>query len=396
MDRKTEIRLIEEVLALREQGETQYAQSAVAHDIDRYVSPQWFARENEKIFTDRPIAIAAACEVPNQGDYISVQWTNGISLLIVRGDDHTVRVFANACRHRNARLVDQGERGCKRRFVCPYHAWTYDDKGNLAGAPDFDRGFSDLDKNKLGLIEFNSRVVGGIVYVCLNPNKEVPSDVLEPQMISGFEYLNLDNLRVYKSRSYKINANWKILLEGGIEAYHFNVAHKNTLAPFFLGNLSTWEGFGSRNMRMVLPKKPILEASELSEDKWDLRKMANIIYALPPGLLFLAQPDNLSIIRTIPLSAGETLIEEVLLVEQPADGSDQWSDDELKMHETNHHLVNKILMEDWVLGETIQSNMASGVVGEIHFGRFESALIWFHQEYEKLMELNEDVIARFN
>lgn len=57
------------------------------------------------------------------------------------------------------------------------------------------------------------------------------------------------------------------------------------------------------------------------------------------------------------------------------------------MHETNHNLVNKILSEDWVLGETIQANMESGAVSQIHFGRFESALTWFHHEYEKAIGL---------
>ena len=64
------------------------------------------------------------------------------------------------------------------------------------------------------------------------------------------------------------------------------------------------------------------------------------------------------------------------------------------MHETNHNLVHKILMEDWVLGETIQANMHSGVVSEIHFGRFESALTWLHDEYERVMDINPTMIAR--
>lgn len=395
MDRPTEIRLIKEALALKAKGETQYHESTQTHDIERYVSEAWYQRETEKLFLDRPIAIGVANEVPNVGDYQTLNWVNGLSLLMVRDKNNQVRVFANACRHRNARLVAVGESGCKKRFTCPYHAWTYSTEGELTGAPDFDRGFSDLDKKELGLIEYSSRVVKGVVYIHLNPEKSLPDDsemdVFVPDEIAkGFEYLDLEHLQVYKRRDYVIKANWKILTEGGIEAYHFNVAHKNTLAPFFLGNLSTWESWGGMDLRMILPKKPLLDAEHLPEQKWDMRKMANIIYSLSPSMLFLAQPDNVSIIKMVPLGPNETRIEEVLLVDPPYDGADEWSEDELEMHETNHHLVNKILMEDWVLGETIQANMQSGAVKEVHFGRFESALTWFHDEYEKALGLSED------
>ena len=44
-----------------------------------------------------------------------------------------LRAFANSCRHRGARLLnDQGE--CK-RIVCPYHSWSYRLDGSLAGTP---------------------------------------------------------------------------------------------------------------------------------------------------------------------------------------------------------------------------------------------------------------------
>jgi phenylpropionate dioxygenase-like ring-hydroxylating dioxygenase large terminal subunit len=363
------------------------------HSTLRYISPDWFKQENEKIFQSTAIAIAAARELPSPGDYLTLDWVNGVPLLLVRGEDDRIRVFANACRHRNARLVPTGDTGCRKRFVCPYHAWTYDTEGNLAGAPDFERGFQDLDKRKLGLVEFNCRVIDGMVFFHPNREKEVPEDLLVDEMSSGLRYLNLDSQRVYKRRSYVIKANWKILLEGGIEAYHFNVAHKNTLAPFFLGNLSTWESWGGMYMRMILPKKPMLEAPEIPESEWNMRAMANLVYSLSPSITLLAQPDNISLIRMVPLSAGETRIDEVLLVAPPANGSELWSQDELKVHEKNYDLVNKILSEDWVLGESIQANMASGVVDEIHFGRFESALTWFHDEYSKAMELESATLA---
>jgi hypothetical protein len=55
--------------------------------------------------------------------------------------------------------------------------------------------------------------------------------------------------------------------------------------------------------------------------------------------------------------------------------------------------IEKILSEDWVLGKTIHANTASGVVDEMHFGRFELALIWFHDEHEKVMKIEPGVLV---
>ena len=41
-----------------------------------------------------------------------------------------------------------------------------------------------------------------------------------------------------------IRENWKLLVEVGLEAYHFKVAHRNTIGPFFTDNQSTYQAFG--------------------------------------------------------------------------------------------------------------------------------------------------------
>jgi hypothetical protein len=50
--------------------------------------------------------------------------------LVVADDDGLPRAFANTCRHRGARLVDDAE-GRLGRIQCPYHAWSY----GVVGAP---------------------------------------------------------------------------------------------------------------------------------------------------------------------------------------------------------------------------------------------------------------------
>src|SRR3546814_17718157 len=76
------------------------------------------------------------CSSDLVGDWVTRD-IEGISasVVIVRGQDDQIRAFHNICSHRALKLV-WGERGCDKRFVCPYHAWSYDTDGKLRGIPD--------------------------------------------------------------------------------------------------------------------------------------------------------------------------------------------------------------------------------------------------------------------
>src|SRR3546814_17280181 len=59
-------------------------------------------------------------EVKNPGDLFTLDLVRD-SVLVVRGKDGCLRAFLNACRHRGAKLRDDGPGHCKARLVCPYH-----------------------------------------------------------------------------------------------------------------------------------------------------------------------------------------------------------------------------------------------------------------------------------
>ena len=46
--------------------------------------------------------------------------------------------------------MESGERGEKTKFSCPFHGWTFDNEGKLAGYPKKDQ-FGDIDKDCYGL-----------------------------------------------------------------------------------------------------------------------------------------------------------------------------------------------------------------------------------------------------
>ena len=58
-----------------------------------------------------------SCEVPNRGDYITVDIGQN-PVLIVRDADGSINAFHNSCRHRGSRLCSAAK-GKVANLVCP-------------------------------------------------------------------------------------------------------------------------------------------------------------------------------------------------------------------------------------------------------------------------------------
>ena len=97
---------------------------------DLYLSEELFALEQAHLFATTWTYIGHASQVPNGGDFVSLDIA-GRPLLLVRQADGAVRVLYNRCAHKGTRLVTDESGNTGRFFRCPYHAWTY----KLDGAP---------------------------------------------------------------------------------------------------------------------------------------------------------------------------------------------------------------------------------------------------------------------
>ncbi len=77
-----------------------------------YTSEEIHALDMDAIFRKHWIHVAVEPDVPEPGDFMTVEVGND-SVLIVRDDDMQIRAFHNVCRHRGARLCssDKGSLG---------------------------------------------------------------------------------------------------------------------------------------------------------------------------------------------------------------------------------------------------------------------------------------------
>ena len=94
-----------------------------------YTDPDFYRLDLETIFYRDWLFAGHDCEIPAPGDYFTLQ-IGDYPIIVVRGPDGSIRALHNSCRHRGSRICP-APKGAVKRFVCPYHQWTYDLAGGL-------------------------------------------------------------------------------------------------------------------------------------------------------------------------------------------------------------------------------------------------------------------------
>lgn len=379
MDRTEEITLMKEIIGLAEQ-KSAYLDDTIAHSpISRYHSPERFERERAAIFRRTPIVAAQSSELADPRDFLSRE-VMGLPVLLARDDEGAVHAFLNVCRHRGAKL-ERETRGCKRVFTCPYHGWSWTNTGDLRAVPQEKQGFPDLPRAERGLRRLPVAEAHGFIWIIANPddNSDINIDAWLGNLSEDFEWLDLADHKIVADETIDIKANWKVLVEGGIEAYHFRVAHAATIAPYFPDNLSTYQMFGP-HIRSILPRTSMMDSADRPEDQWAIRGDANILYTLMPTTQLLVQQDHVVWVNAQPRSADLTTVRLATLAPARASTEDR------KAHwAKNQAITRATLMEDFELGEEIQSGFASRGNPSHLFGRFEGALNRFNLMVEEMI-----------
>ena len=377
MDRSTEIELLEELAGLREARAFYLDDSVAASPVARYTCPDRFARERDALFRRLPAIVAHASEL-SEPDAFLTRRSCGLPLLLTRDGEGAVHAFLNVCRHRGTRLVD-AESGCRKRFVCPYHGWTFGNRGALEAVTHGEAGFPGIDRGALGLKRLGCAEAHGWIWIAAGTDDPPDIDGFLAGLAADFAWLDAGSLKIVHEDTEERAANWKILVEGGIEAYHFRIAHKDSVGPYFQDNLSSYRTFG-RHIRSVLPRTRFDDTIAKPRESWSLRRAANLVYTVFPSAQLLVQEDHIVWVQAQPLAPDRTRLRIATLA--PADFDP--SDTEAALHwRRNHDITVATLAEDFAIAESIQGGLSSGANEELRFGRFEGALDRFNRTVER-------------
>lgn len=196
--------------------------------VDAYISKEYAEAEGDRLWAKVWQQAGRVEEIPEIGSYITYEIGND-SILIVRTGENSIKAFHNVCSHRGRRLVStpadaHSASGRQSKFVCGYHAWTYNVEGEATYILDKDDWKGKLTDLCTNLKDVNVDIWGGWIFINTDKDCEPLRDFLEPvaTLLDPFEF---DQMR-YRFRTWGIfDCNWKVALEAFLEPYHVAGTH---------------------------------------------------------------------------------------------------------------------------------------------------------------------------
>lgn len=275
-----------------------------------FVSPDLFADEQRRIFSQHWLLIAHQSELPAVGDYLVIEIADE-SLIVVRDQQRQLHAFYNVCRHRGTRLKED-RRGHSTVIQCPYHAWTYALNGSLTGAPHMDEvaGFS---KANYSLHSANVGTWEGFIFVNLARQPLALSDWFA-SLGGKFNEWNLPLLRSARRIEYDVRANWKLIFENYSECYHCPGVHPalSKVSPYDSAENDLTEGpFLGGFMRIARDKSLTIsgQACALPVGEFNQQDQHRVFYySIFPNMLLSLHPDYVMVHQLWPKAPDRTLI----------------------------------------------------------------------------------------
>lgn len=380
MDGSTEQALLERLQHHLETHSTDYGRSETRWPVWHYYDPDRYERELARIFQRFPLIAAHLSQLSRPGDFVT-QAVGDVAVVVNRTPEGEVRAFLNVCRHRGSRLVTDPCGSRLTKFVCPYHAWTYDADGRLRQVPDRERSFPDVDLDGVGLVPVPVEVRSGFVWVTFRPGHArdggdpVGIDEHLGALRADLDACGLEGHVVYRQESREYAFNWKLGMEGFLENYHFAVLHKNSTNPIFVHNVDTIDGIG-RHVRAVAPKRSLAKVEQGAAG--ELRPNATILYTIFPNVCLFLEKNHASLLQVVPIGPERSRVELTHVV--------RYDSLQLRRHwDENIRVFMGAADEDLDMCESIQKGLKSGANEHLLFGRNELGCHLFRDAVESTL-----------
>ena len=363
---------------------TEQADGTWLEPVTNYRDDALFEAERELLYKRIPLPLALSVELSEPNSY-KAEDVMGVPVVLTRAAAGQVRAMLNICRHRGAQLCAPGS-GTGRVMTCPYHAWSFGMDGELKGVYG-ESTFGEIDRPSRGLHQLPCEEKHGIIFVCLTPGLTMDLTAWLGDMAPILDDLRLDELHTFSSRMMP-GPNWKVVIEGYLEGYHFAALHKNTVFKTNLGNISAFDSFGP-HARIAFGLRPLAEAASQPPETWEPSECVGPIVWVFPGLAIAGGwRDRMSVSLPLPgLTRDETVTEQRIMMRTPPSN-------ERELHEaefTRDWFYDVVYNEDYLTGYGVQRGVLSLPEDDTQiFGRNEIGVQHFHRTVNRLMAENAD------
>jgi phenylpropionate dioxygenase-like ring-hydroxylating dioxygenase large terminal subunit len=199
-----------------------------------WTDPEIYALEKRGIFGKAWLFLGHEGQIPNPGDFVQAYMCE-TPIILARGEDGRVHANINSCTHRGL-PVCRADHGNTRRFVCPYHNWTYKVSGELTAIPQERHLGHRPDKRGLGLKPV-PRVESwqGMIFGSFDPGIESLDSYLGDMkwyLDAFFERFPKGIEFIGAPQRWVIHANWKLPMENQLgDVNHGPFLHAAVIPP---------------------------------------------------------------------------------------------------------------------------------------------------------------------
>lgn len=344
-----------------------------------YTSEDRFERERKALFRQLPIFVAWSAELAGPNSFRAITIDN-VRILLTRDDTGKLHAFRNSCRHRGMAVTEESE-GCAKRFTCPFHGWTYSNDGSLLGIAQREF-FPGIEKQDYGLAPITVAEKYGLVFIRIEGDEPVDIDAHLAGLQDDFAPHGFENWRVGGRNEQKVDVNWKLLMDGFCEGYHFSTIHPQTLGAVVIPNTHVVDIFGLHAREVFANTGLKTYAAESGGRPVTFGGDLALIYLLCPNLILIAQhTGGWHAISIWPDGAVDrTVVRQTILVSNKVSAEEQAD----CVARCNYIFEHVIKAEDFTVSESIWSALKGGNLPDMVIGRNEYPVQHFHRQFNAL------------
>ncbi len=211
---------------------TNYA-ALVQHDRvhgSLYGSVNVFDDEMQRIFHEGWVYVAHESEVPRPGDYLARR-IGRQPMMLTRDAQGGLHLLHDRCPHRGNKICPSG-RGHAEHFVCSYHGWAFDSRGQFVSMPaaaSFTVATAECAGERSMRAAPRLGNYGGFIFASLAAEGITLREHLGHaasmiDMLNGLSPTGRIRLDAGWMK-HRMRGNWKGLLENHVDAYHLPMVH---------------------------------------------------------------------------------------------------------------------------------------------------------------------------
>ena len=262
-------------------------------------------QEQKLIFSNQWLGLGRADRLETSGEY-EVFELCGQALVLILDQDNILRLYANTCRHRGAKLLD-GTGQCQ-AISCPFHGWTYSLDGNLKYAKTMSEN-PNFNFSEHSLIEYKLKELQGFLFAFLGNQ---PTDL--DSQLGDFSELHqpwsLNELITTRREVFEVQCNWKAFLDVFNEYYHLSNIHPTSIDNLYIkpeesdkttGDYASQFGFTMGTGALLeAHQSNALPKMENLGDPWNLGARYSWVF---PNMTFAASQEAIWVYEANPITS---------------------------------------------------------------------------------------------